>query len=313
MASFCPIKPWLALIAITSLLPIKWATADTHGGLKLNLELTFGTHNMTSRIGLLAFGTAAESNLATEFGAGIWAQTHIKRFGAGTTGWSLGYDAFGLVGIGDNSNLLGSALSESVAAPLFRERSEKSFLGVGYGIIDENISGSLSKFGLQRGKLIVRAANKASSIHVTFANDLRESIMKGGATDYGQTAALAIQYNQIRRNSLTQLGFGLDFFTPQPDFNQEPNNPQNSGEGRKRVWYTSKPWDKLFHANLFFEFARQDNERAISGKIGVDSHKLGAYSQNKIHDAFGVVPRYPWAINQDNKLFFEVTATNRVQ
>ena len=287
--------------------------ADAHGGLKLNIELTFGTHNITSRIGLLAFGAATERNLATEFGGGVWAQTHLRRFGAGTTGWSVGYDAFGLVGIGDNTNLLGSALSESVTTPLFRERSQKSFFGVGYGIIDENISGSLSKFGLQRGKLIVRAANKTSSIHITFANDLRESVMKGGATDYGQTAALAIQFNQIRRNSLTQLGFGLDFFTPQPDYNREPNNPINSSEGRKRVWYTTKPWDRLFHANLFFEFSRQDEERAISGKFGTNSHKLGAYAQNKIHDSFGIVPRYPWAVDQNNKPFFEVTAAKRVR
>jgi hypothetical protein len=307
------IKLWLTLATTLLLFVPNAAHANAHGGLKLNFELTFGTHNMTSRIGLLAFGAAAESNLATEFGAGLWAQTHIKRFGAGTTGWSVGYDAFGLVGLGDNSNLLGSALSESVATPIFRERSEKSFFGVGYGVIDENISGSLSKFGLQRGKLIVRAANKTSSIHLTFANDLRESIMKGGATDYGQTAALAIQYNQIRRNSLTQLGFGLDFFTPQPDYNKEPSNSLNSSEGRKRVWHTSKPWDKLFNANLFFEFARQDDKGAISGKIGVDSPKLGAYAQNKIHDGFGLVPRYPWAIDKKNKVFFEVTASKRVQ
>jgi hypothetical protein len=308
-----PLKSWQILLTVLFLFSVNRACADTHGGLKLNIEVTFGTHNITSRIGLLVFGAAAESNLATELGAGVWAQTHLRRFGAGTTGWSVGYDTFGLIGVGDNSNLLGSALSESVATPIFQERSEKSFLGVGYGVIDENISGSLSKFGSQRGKLIFRAANKTSSVHITFANDLRESFLKGGATDYGQTAALAIQYNQIRRNSLTQLGFGLDLFTPQPDFSQSPSNPQNSSEGRRRVWYTSKPWDKLFHANLFFEFTRQDDKRAISGKIGVDSHKLGAYAQNRIHDGFGVLPRYPWAIEQKNKLFLEVTAAKRVQ
>jgi hypothetical protein len=64
---------------------------------------------------------------------------------------------------------------------------------------------------------------------------------------------------------------------------------------------------------LFFEFTRQDDKRAISGKIGVDSHKLGAYAQNRIHDGFGVLPRYPWAIEQKNKLFLEVTAAKRVQ
>ncbi|MBO1256455.1 hypothetical protein J3L16_12250 [Alteromonas sp. 5E99-2] len=299
------------ILILITLVATKNSYADTHGGLKLNFELTFGTDNVTSRIGLLAFGAAAKSNLGAEFGAGVWAQAHARRFGAGTTGWSFGYDRFGLVGIGDNSNLLGSALSESVTAPLFSENSDKAFVGVGYGIINENISGSLSKFGLQRGKLIVRAANKNSSIHITFANDLRESFMKGGATDYGQTGALAIQYNQVRNNSLTQVGFGLDFFTPQPDFNREPSNPTNSDEGRKRVWYTTKPWDKLFHANLFFEFARQDEDRAISGKIGTNSQKLGAYAQNRIHDGFGLVPRYPWAIDQKNKLLFEVTASRR--
>ena len=303
---------YLVIAFIFILFNPKNTRASSHGGIQLNVEVTFGTHNATSRIGLLAFGAAAESNFATELGAGVWAQTHLKRFGARTTGWSIGYDAFGLVGIGDNSNLLGSTLSESIATPIYRERSEKSFLGVGFGVIDENISGSLNKFGLKRGKLILRAANKTSSLHITFANDLRESILRGGATDYGQTAALAIQYNQIRRDSLTQFGIGLDFFTPQPDYNQAPNNRLNSSEGRKRVWNTTKPWDKLFNANLFFEFARQDDEGAISTKIGIDSPKLGAYAQNKIHDGFGLLPRYPWPVNQKDKLFFEANISKRV-
>ena len=308
-----PTRMWLAMLTLTfiSIFPTP-SVAESHGGLKLNVEITFGSQNMTTRLGLLAFGTTQQSNIAGELGGGVWAQTHLRRFGAQTTGWSVGYDAFGLVGIGDNSNLLGSALSESVATPIFRERSEKSFLGFGFGVIDESISGSLSKFGLKRGKLIFRAANETSSIHFTFANDLRESLLRGGATDYGQTAALTVKYSQIRRNSLTQYGFGLNFFTPQPDYDIESNNTLNSDEGRKRVWHTTTPWDKLFNANLYVEFARQDEERAIATKVGINSPKFGAYAQNKIHDGFGLLPRYPWPINKKDRLFLEATASKRL-
>jgi hypothetical protein len=281
----------------------------SYGGLKISIEMTFGTHNITSKVGFLGFGTTQDNNLAFELGAGVWAQTHLKRFGAETNGWSIGYETFGLLGVGDNSNLLGSVLSESIAAPIYREGSEKKFFGLGFGVINENITGSLNKFGLKRGKLIIRSANKTSSFHLTFANDLRQSVMRGGATDYGQTAAISIQYNQINQNTLIMYGLGFDLFTPQPDYEKEPNNSINSDEGRKRVWNTTSPWSQLFNANLFLEFGRQGEERSVSGKIGIDSPKLGAYTQNKIHDSFGLLPRYPWATNKKDKVFFEITAS----
>lgn len=308
-----PAPRWQAICILILLCVSQNGYSKSTGGVRLNIEVTFGSHNISSRVGLLAFGTAQDSNLAAELGAGLWAQTHLRRFSAQTTGWSIGYDAFGLVGMGDNSNLLGSALSESVSTAIFQEPSQKGFFGLGFGVIDENISGSLSKFSLKRGKVMIRVASKASSIHVTFANDLRQAIIQGGATDYGQTAAFKIQYNQIRNNSLTQYGLGFDVFTPQPDHNNEPNNPQNSDEGRRRVWYITKPWDQLFNANLFFEFARQDDQHSISAKIGIDSPKFGAYAQNQIHDSFGLLPRFPWPVDKKGKVYFEATASRRIR
>ncbi len=287
--------------------------ASSHGGIKLNVELTFGSHNTASKIGLFAFGATQDNNLAAEFGTGIWAQIHLKRFKANTAGWSVGYDAFSVVGIGDNANLLGSALSEAVDVPIFRERSSKNFIGLGAGIVDESISGSLSKFGLKRGKLILRAATKTSSLHFTFENDVRLTVIPGGASDYGQTASVDVQYTKIRNNSLTFYALDFDVFTPQPDYNLAPNNPVNSGEGLRRVWHTTSPWNKLFNANVFLTFGRVTNERTFTGKLGIDSPKFGAYTQNKIHDSFGLLPRYPWPINQKNTLFFEINANQRVQ
>jgi hypothetical protein len=143
-------------------------------------------------------------------------------------------------------------------------------------------------------------------------NDLRESVLKGGATDYGQTASFMLQYSTINNDRLTQIGLGLDLFTPQPDFSKAPSNPQNSDEGRHRVWYTSAPWENLFAGNLFVEVTHQSAERAISAKLGADSHRLGAFLQNSIHDEFGVLPRFPWAVEQSEKAFFEITATQQV-
>lgn len=87
-----PTTKWLAMFIAVLLLTSPRAHSTAHGGLKLNIELTFGSHNTTASIGFLAFGTTAQSNLAAELGAAVWAQTHLKRFGAGTTGWSIGYD-----------------------------------------------------------------------------------------------------------------------------------------------------------------------------------------------------------------------------
>jgi hypothetical protein len=283
------------------------AISKTEFNLGINIQAVFGTHNQYIRAGVVVFGSSQEQNLALESGAGLWIQRGVRRFNAKTLHWSSGYDAFGVVGLGDNSNQLGSALTELAVPIFFNNTSDKGFVGIGFGVNKEYFSGSLSKFSQRRGRAIIRLANKQSSLHISFANDLRDGLFNGEASDFAQTASATAKYTQIRNDSLTQYGLSLDLFTPQPDFNRLPDNEKNSSDGRRRVWYTTKPWENLYNANLYIEYARQDQSKFWSAKIGIDSPKLGAFAQNSIHDELGLTPRFPWPIEKADRVFFEST------
>ena len=281
--------------------------AGTDFSLGLNVQVVFGTHNQYARASLTAFGNTAEHNIALEAGGGLWIQGTLRRFNANTSHWSTGYDAFALAGFGDNSNQLGSALLNTGAPIYFSNTAEKGFIGVGFGVTDEMFTGSLNKFSQRRGRAILRMANEKSSLQFVFANDLRDRLFWGEASDYGQTASFNIKYSHIRDERLLQLGLGLDLFTPQPDFNRSPDNAQNSADGRKRVWYTSEPWSELYNANFYVEVAGQNETKSWAAKIGIDNAKLGAFAQNVIHDEFGLTPRFAWPVEENPKLFFEAS------
>lgn len=285
------------------------AHADAGFSIGVNFQIVFGTHNQYARASLVAFGAANDNNLAIESGGGIWVQGSLRRFNAKTMHWSAGYDAFVMAGFGDNGNQLGSALLETSTPIFFEDDADKGFVGLGFGVTNEHFTGSLNKFSQRRGRALLRFANRHSSLHLTFANDLRDKLFLGEASDYGQTASATIKFNQIREDRLFQLGVGLDLFTPQPDFSRAPDNEKNSADGRKRVWYTSAPWEALYNANFYIEVAGQDETEAWSLAVGLDNPKLGALAQNVIHDEFGLTPRFAWPIEESASLFFEANVS----
>ena len=283
------------------------------GGVQVKLELTTGTQDTLVRFGLFGFGTISKGQTAAEAGLGLWGQAHASRYGAATRGWAFGYEAFALVGHGNNDNLLGSTVASTPTNGLFRAGRPSHFFGLGFGVTDERLSGSLAKFGIRRGNAIIRVADGDRSLHLSVANDLRIGPIVGEASDFGPTSSVQVGFARGERRALSRFGLGFDIFTPKQDYGRAPSNPTNSGDGRKRSWYTTAPWGELFHANLYVSAARIEEDHAWSAKLGLDSAKLGAYVQNRIHDGFGLYPRFPWPVGNRDRPYVELTGAGTQQ
>ena len=295
-------------IVYFSPVPNTWASQTA---IQAKLEYTFGSQNNLLKIGLFSFA-ASDDKVDLEFGAGIWAYPYLTRYGAKAPNWGYGYELFALVGAGNNQNLLGSSVSMYQNDAFFEQKIDNrrggKFFGAGLGISQDQPRGSLQKFGVQRVHLITRFANKSNSTHINFANDLRISKWMGAGLDQGPTGSLHIGHARISGDKLQRLTVGFDAFTPQPDYTRPASNPKNSEAGAKRTWFTNEPWGSLFHANFFLGISEQKRDQVWSAKLGLDSPKLGAYIQNRIHDSFGLYPRYPWPIDENAKFYFELSA-----
>ncbi len=218
---------------------------------------------------------------------------------------------FALVGIGQNDNLLGSALVDISNTLIFNADAPGTFSGIGFGFQKEFLPKPLAVFNTRKGKLILRFANAEHSIAVAFINDLRfKKLFYGQGTDFGSTGALQISYTQITSsNSIYKAGLAIELFTPQQDHTKTPNNPINSDDGRKNVWHTLAPFEALFYTNLYAFGTYQDEYYNINSKLGLNSEKLGAFIQNTLHDGAGLNPRFPWNVAAKDKPFYEVEAS----
>ncbi|MEM9620570.1 MAG: hypothetical protein AAF993_02905 [Pseudomonadota bacterium] len=298
---------WCAWLITAGMLGWPANSHAASGGIQARVEFTLGTHNIQAKLGVFAFA-AAEGAISTEGGVGGWCYFYARRFGARTQGHGCGYEAFVLAGIGKNENLLGSTVSRHQADAFYRARPG-DYAGIGFGISRDQPSGSLRKFGVRQGQAIIRVAAGDHSLHLNFANDLRIGPFRGAASDEGPTGSLHLGYASTDGASLRQFGLGLELFTPVPDYSTSPDNPQNSEDGAKRVWFTTPPWENLFYANLYVQAGRQRDNQIWSARLGVDSMQLGALIQNTIHDSFGLYPRYPWPVQAANQAYVEVTAS----
>lgn len=301
------VKPLLALFIMIS---SKAFASD--GRVSLNLNISFGSHDAHAKIGLLVFGATGDTDIAAEAGAGLWAQSSLKRFGFSQFSWSLGYEAFGLVGYGNNGNLLGSTLSSLDTQSFFKEGDAEPFLGVGFGVKDELNPKQLDDLIHRTGKVYVRFSDNNYSYHAGFSNDLRESVFRGNARDYGQTASFDFGFAQGKRDQIQQYKLGVDLFTPKPDFNKAPSNTINSADGRKRVWFTQSPLKDVFNGNFYFSASQINDNKSWKATVGTDSKKWAAKLQNMIHDEFGLMPRFPWPVEQPNTLLWNITVSQDV-
>lgn len=298
-----------ALLILTVLLPqeIVAQRLDGNYGIQGRLQLTLGNQNTKLDAGLSAFGTLNYGDAAIEGGINLVSGQLFKRHTVRASGLFYAYEFFALAGIGQNSNLLGSAVADLNKGLLFDSTADGGFSGLGFGFQKEFLPKELDHFTNKRGKLLMRFSNADHAIDIAFMNDFRfGKLFNGAGTDFGETGALVIGFTQIQSPSQAyRAGIGIELFTPKPNYSRTPNNPINSDDGRKNVWHTVSPYPDLFYANAFAFGSYQDVNFSAFAKAGLNSQKLGAYVQNMLHDSFGLNPRFPWNITARDKIIIE--------
>ncbi len=280
---------------------------NLNGGILLNAQITLGNQNQWLKLGIFGFGALNYGDISVESGVSFASYQFLKRHTVKMTGFAYSYEFFALGGIGKNTNLLGASVSTMNTAIIFNPAGQGGFNGLGFGFGKDVLPKTLKSYGLKRGALYMRFSNSNHSMHVTFLNDFKIGWFKGAGTDYGVTGTLDIGFTKIS-DPLTvyQLGLGIDLFTPRPDYSRSPRNSINSDDGRKNVWYTLPPIKDLFYGNLYGYGTYQEDYYSTHVKLGINSQKMGAYIQNKLHDGLGLNPRFPWQVETKDKLYVEV-------
>ena len=282
-----------------------------NAGLLVKTEITLGNQNDWLKVGLFGFGAANYKGVAVESGFSIGITQLFKRHTFKIKGNGSFYEIFGLLGSGQNHDLLGSAVSTQNNNILIVPNTQGNFKGIGFGYEKETLPNPLKKYSLKRGKLLLRYSNNNSNYHLAFLNDFKAGkLFNGEGTDFGETGTLILGFTKRQSlNEIYQAGFGITLFTPPPDYSKSPRNKINADFGRKNVWFTKKDVPQIFYANTFAFGTFQKNNKSFHSKLGIESNKFGAFLQNKLHDGFGLNPRYPWNIDQKNKVYLELSAS----
>ncbi|MBL4669795.1 MAG: hypothetical protein JKY30_11100 [Flavobacteriales bacterium] len=297
------------IIVIGLLLSIKSFSRDFSGTINgaVTINILLGTQLKAVNLGLSIFGTTTyKSNTSFEGGINFNFSPFIQKYGIyqGNTSGSL--ELFGLAGYGQNNNLLGSnaGLTKHTAFYDYKVKNGK-FYGIGMVVILNKIFGDLKKFGNKQGGFILRFSTRQNSVVFNMVNDVNARPFTKSGTDMGSTARAMLSYTTIKGIELYGFGFGLDMFTPEADYGQAPRGGNNDEDGTVAVLINTKPYDDLFHLNLFTSVVYQsmNNNINFDGRIGVDSYKLGAFVQNRIHDNFGLYPRFSWPVTKKNRFY----------
>ena len=281
------------------------------GGVLLKAEITLGNQNQWLKVGAFGFGIANYGDVSLESGLSFASYQFFKKHTKKRSGLAYSYEFFALGGIGKNTNLLGSSVSEMNTAIIFDPRKEGGFNGLGFGFGKDYLPKDLKSYGIKRGQFIMRFSNANHSVHAVFSNDFKfGNLFNGERTDYATTGSLTVGFAHIQSDyRIYQVGLGLELFTPQQDYSRSPRNSINSDDGRKNVWFTLPPFKDLFYANLYAFGTYQDENYVLHSKLGINSQWIGAYVQNTLHDGFGLNPRFPWNVEEKDKLFFEIAGS----
>ena len=276
-----------------------------NGAISVNILL--GTQLKSLNVGLSVFGTKTyKSETSIEAGVNFNWSPFIQKYGIYKGGFSSSLEMFGLVGYGKNDNLLGSNVGLTKHTSFYDYTiKDGRFYGTGITIILNKITGDLSKFQNQQGGIIFRFSEKKNSISFNMVNDISAWPFSKSGSDKGNTARGILSYTTIKGFELYGFGFGLDMFTPEADYGKAPRGTVNDEDGMVAVLINTKPYDNLFHLNLFTSIVYQNQTENINldWRVGVDSYKSGAFIQNAIHDSFGLFPRFSWPRTKRAKFY----------
>lgn len=276
-----------------------------NGAISVNILL--GTQLKALNVGLSVFGTTTyKLNTSFEGGVNFNFSPFLQKYGVYKGSFSSSLEMFGLAGYGDNHNLLGSNVGLTKHTSFYDYNAESNkFYGAGVSIVLNKIGGDLKKFQNKQGGVIFRFSKNQSSVAFNMLNDVSAGPFSKSGTDKGSTARAILSYTTIKGYELYGFGIGLDMFTPEANYGKSPRSNVNDEDGTVAVLINTKPYEDLFHLNLFASMVYQNQLENFNfdGRVGVDSYKLGAFVQNSIHDNFGLFPRFSWPITKNGKFY----------
>ncbi len=280
-------------------------------GLNIGANVTFGTQIQSFNLCLDVTSSLFHENLISKNGNSILIngsfnyELYNRKFGVKNYGSGIRYSLKALAGWNSALNLAGSIISTTSTNYLIDYSHPSSFNGIGAGIDVNYQFGKLKKFNNRRGNFLGLFSNDKFIYHFNLSNDFKSGILRGKGGDMGETGSFIIKVAHINDNFTDIYGAGLELFTPKPDYSKDPTRQKNSDNDSKIVLASTKPFDDVYHGNIFGLFSRTSNEFTTELKLGVDSKKIGANVQNWLHDTFGLYPRFEWPIEEKNKIFIE--------
>ena len=279
-----------------------------NGGIVAAISLTLGNQNKNIKANLSSIGALRYGDAALESGISLSIGKLLQRHTIKTKGFVYAYDFFTLIGIGENDNLLGSAVSSIESKLIFNPNTNSHFKGLGFGFQKEILPNTLAIFNNKIARFITRFSNNQHAFDISFFNDFKfGKLFNGEGTDFGSTGGLKLGYTKITSStSVYRVGTVIELFTPKPNYTKTPNNLTNSDDGRKNVWHTHEPYSNLFYANAYAFGTYQNEHYNTSAKLGFNSQKLGAFIQNTLHDGAGLNPRFPWDVTAKDRVFYEI-------
>lgn len=284
---------------------------NANGGFLVKGTILLGNQNQWLQLGAFGFGSLNYGDASLESGLSFVSYQFAKRHTKRMNGFAYSYEFFTLIGIGKNSNLLGSSVSKLNNEVIFNPNGNSGFNGLGFGFGKDHLPKALKSYGIKNGQFLMRFSNANHSMHIVFTNDFKfGTIFNGERTDYANTGSLHAGFTSINnKQQVYQAGIGVELFTSQPDYSKAPRNPLNSDDGRKSVWYTLPPYKDFFYANLYAFGAYQDAHYSVSSRMGINSQRLGAFIQNILHDGMGLNPRFPWDVTKKDVPFIEASGS----
>ena len=295
------------------LLNTTFAQFNTKTQLGISITANVGTQENLLNIALTGNSLLKYNDFTNEIGAGLGVDLSFTRYGVFTSHINFIWEGYILSGIKKNtpelfySGTLNSA-NFNTNTPL------NSFGAIGFGMLRSYTSGRLSPFNKKLGSLIVRSSFNDNRIGlIRMSNDFKGGPFLGGGTDQGETGALDVNYyyQDSSLENIQQWGLTLSLFTPVPDYGKNPDNLKNSDLSSRPVLYGKAPFENLFHGNLFLSYGYTSKHMQYRGHLGLDSKKLGAFTQNKLHDSFGLYPRFAWPKEEKDQIYFQLE-TSRI-
>ncbi|MEM9024765.1 MAG: hypothetical protein AAGB22_13545, partial [Bacteroidota bacterium] len=305
------VNAWIGLGLMAALGARAQDDLEFDGGVMASISLNLGLQENNLDLRLSLFGVANYKSTAAEAGINLTGNLFLEKFGISESGRNAVIEGFGLFGFGDNTNLLGMKAGRYSDVIAYDPNGQGGFYGIGVGVAQHLISGTLSKFATRQGSLLLRGSNGRGSVAINIYNDPKVGFFHGSGTDKGPTGGVVVTYSRLAddRDALDVFTFGLDVFTPEPDYSRSPRNPKNSDHGSRVVAYTTEPYGDVFHANTYVGYQRQQDGWAGQLLLGLDNPRFGAKIQNVFHDNFALYPRFPWPTEKRSRLYLQARGT----